>query len=280
VINVEKVRAWPFPVTEQTYDSGELRRIYKGYGGAAAGPLAAFDASFLRANAPEPFPAALIALADGEFWQQNPEAGIDWRRIAHFRESLEVTGVLPPAGRLKVRRRVAELADRGSARGALLVEEQEVSSQVTGVLGVVESHCVLLGDGGFGGPGPVARPRPRLDRETPPDLTLLLQSPSACYPRFLIPADIDLARSAAADGRKMLRGVCAFGVAARAALGALSASSHHQLRRLDVFYTAPLFSDESLMLSLWRTGAHAAVFTLTSIDRDTDVIGPSSIEFS
>jgi hypothetical protein len=280
MINVEKVRAWSFPMTERTYDSEELRRIYKGYGGDAAGPLAAFDARFLRANAPEPFPATLIALADGDFWQQNPQSGIDWRRIVHFCESLQVTGVLPPAGRLTVKRRVAELADRGAERGALLVESQELSSEAAGVLGLVESHCVLLGDGGFGGPDPIARPRPRLDSQAPPDLTLLLKSPAACYPRFLIPADIDIAQSDGGEGRKMLRGVCAFGVAARAALGALSAFGQHRLKRLDVFYAGPLFCDESLQISLWRTGAHTAVFALVCTDRDAKVIGPSSIEFS
>src|SRR4051794_39563243 len=100
MIDPDKLLRWPLPPVTQTYDerdtvlyalglsvacgnpasAGALRHVYEG----VAGGLAAL-------------PTMATVLATGPFWMQDPATGIDWQRLLHAEQRLQVHRPLPAA---------------------------------------------------------------------------------------------------------------------------------------------------------------------------------------
>ena len=225
---------------------------------------------------------AAVALADGDFWQADPAAGLHWQQIVHAEEAITVHRPLPPQGTVVVKRRIDEIYDRGPEKGAMVVEEQTLSTPDAELLVSIRVITVLKGDGGFGGssdgaPKPVPVPGDR-----PADESLTLASPRAAdQPVFLLSGEFDVTATApsAVAGQRMLRGLAAFGLAGRAVMQLACGNVPTRLRKLVVRYAGPLLTDEQVRVDLWQGLPGKAAFQMRSISRDAPVLQHCHAEF-
>lgn len=164
----------------------------------------------------------------------------DRKRSLHAAQGLVMRGVLPPAGRIASRGRVAAVWDKGKAT----IVEIEVSSD----LFVLTYTIFLPGVGNWGGsPGPEAPKLPAAERRhsvgcaTSRELAALYRLTGDLHPIHIDP------EVACANGfeRPILHGLCTLGIAARALAGA--AGEHPaELKTLSARLSAPVFPGDTI----------------------------------
>jgi hypothetical protein len=280
-LDYQKIKHWPFKPMVRRYVREDLVRSAIGFGAGLPGLLRAGDERFLGAQA-EPLPMAAVALADGDFWQADPQAGLHWQQIVHAEEGITMHRPLPPEGTVVIERRIDEIYDRGVEKGAMVVEDHRFRTESGEPVLDVRVITVLKGDGGFGGsadgaPKPVPVPTDR-----PADLTIALPTPLAAdEPLFQLKGDFDVSAAIrdAKPGQQMIRGLGAFGLAGRAVLHLVCGNDPQRLRKLVVRYAGPMLTDETMHVELWRTGPGRVSFQMSSVERGARVLMSSHAEF-
>jgi hypothetical protein len=271
---------WPFAASTRTYGKGDSIRFAKGFGAGVDPDWHAIDSPFIE-DSPTlaSLPMSAVALADGEFWQQDPRSGIIWQQMVHAQESLRVHRPLPIEGSVVITQKIKDLFDRGPDKGALMVQQQLLSDELGNPLVSIEVTTVLRGNGGFGGqPQPSQRPEPIPDRN--PDCTLEIRTPEGADTLFRLSADIAVAAQAQADTKQyMLRGLGCFGLAGRGALKLACDNEPERLRAIGVRYAGPMFTAETMRIDLWHVRSGFALFRMHACERDAPVLSHGFIEF-
>lgn len=242
-------------------DRGQLRYVYE-HGLAA-------------------LPTMACILGYPGFWADQPDTGIDWRRLVHAEQSFTLHRPLAPEGRIVGHNRVSALYDKG-AKGALLCQERQVTDEDSGeAIATVNQVSLLRGDGNFGGPAgappppvPVPDRAPDLvcDLATLPQAALLYRQSGDLNP---LHADPDVA-AAAGFPRPILHGMCAMGVAFHAVLRAALAYDSGPVRGMRVRFTAPVLPGETIRTEMWREGSVIA-FRSRAADRDAVVLDAGQV---
>lgn len=271
-LDYQKIKNWPFRPQTRAYTREDLVRYARGFGAGLPGPLREADARYIDPGEADALPMAAVALADGEFWQQDPRACLNWKQTVHAEEAITVHRPLPVAASVTVNRRIVEIYDRGADKGAMVLEQMHLTDHDGAALVTIDVTTVLRADGGFGGSNEGApRPRP-VPTDRPPELTIEIATPPIDVRVFQISSEFAVAASTAAPDQRMLRGVCAFGLAGRAVLKLLCDNDPRRLRRLLVRYAGPMMTGETMRLELWRTAGNEAAFRMHAIERDAPVL--------
>jgi acyl dehydratase len=179
---------------------------------------------------------------------------IDYTRMVHAEQELELFGELPVSGEIVGKTRVASLGDRGP-KGALIRLERDITESRSGRLLARSAMTVLCrGDGGFGGPAPQSPP-PRACPERPADLrhTLHTLPQQALIYRLSgdvnpLHADPELAHKGGFE-RPILHGLATFGLVGRAVSAVIPDA---RLQFLSGRFIAPVFPGESLEVEFWK----------------------------
>lgn len=277
-INYHGILAWPFETVEKDYTEADTVAFARAVGAGLQGEAAVHDVLYTDSRAPRVLPGMAVALADGEFWQQHPQAGIQWRHVVHAEEAVTVHHPLPSAGRIVVRRKVDEIYDRGPGRGASIRERQVLADAAGRALVTIEVTTIALRDGGFGGPA-----APRGERiaipDSPADATLMLTTPAGPDAVFRLPDSFAVAGAGDEQGQVMLRGLCGFGMLSRAAVILACDNRPERLRRLAVRYAGPLYCDEIVRAELWHSGPGRAVMQLWAVERNALILTGCELEY-
>jgi acyl dehydratase len=168
---------------------------------------------------------------------------IDWHRP------------LTATGRAVVRRRIAEVWDKGSA--AVIVLEDRVEDGAP--LLTTRSTWIVSGGGGFGGErGPGSA-----NIEVPPDRSpdvqrsMLIRPEQAALYRLsgdLNPIHVDPTTAEAAGFEEpFLHGLCTFGIAALAVLDDVCEGDPGRMEGLQARFTAPVLPGDEIVVEIWRT---------------------------
>lgn len=277
-LDYDKLMNWRFPAVTRDYDAGESARFARGFGAGTGGALAEADAPFLRAAAPLALPFIAVPLADGDFWQQRPESGIDWRQIIHAEETLTVHRPIPVRGSVVISQRIEEIYDRGPGKGAVMLQRQMLHDRHGEALATIHVTTLLRGDGGFGG-RPYQAIRSALPADRPADAVLELRSAAGADAIFRLDASIAVGAGAPA-GQSMVRGVGCFGTVGRAVLAMVCGNQPARLERLAVRYAGPMFTDELLRVELWHTTPGRALLRMSAPERDAVVLDNCMIHFA
>jgi hypothetical protein len=100
----------------------------------------------------EALPTMAVVLAYPGFWQKEPKYGLDWRRIVHADQSIQIHRPLPCEGQVRSTITIDEIFDKGADKGALLYWRRELFDASSGDhLATIRQGSFLRGDGGFGG---------------------------------------------------------------------------------------------------------------------------------
>ena len=284
MLDYQAVRNWTFAPITETYSQTDAIGFAQACGIGLPGPLDGREDRFSVAGPDlEALPMYGIMLALGGLWTQDPATGIDWTKTVHAEETIRMDGALPAAATVTGQRSVNAVYDKGPGRGALMYETNRL--EVEGVpVATVTVGTFLLGDGGFsaagggdaGGPPP---PRP-VPSDRAPDRTIELataREPLDLYrlaPEFVAAVGVPVPA-----GEAMLRGVCSFGMAGRAAMALVCGSDPTRFKALGVRYAGPIMTGETVRLELWDEAPGRASFVMRAVERDVLVLRNGFVEY-
>lgn len=231
-------------------------------------------------------PTMATVLAWPGFWMRDPQYGIDWKRVLHAEESLEVHGPLPPEGQVRGVLRMEDVFDKGADKGALLLTRRDLFDVDSGQLLATERRTIFLrGDGGRGGKT-TAPPAPHPVPERAVDLQVALPTRSDQALLYRLngdpnPLHVDPAVAAAGGFRvPILHGLCTYGIAGRALLGSLCANDVGRFRRMDCRFTAVVEPGDTLSTEIWHEGPGCAAFRTRAVERDVVVLSNGRFVYS
>ena len=279
-LDYHKIKSWPLKTNTRSYTRADTVHYARGFGAGLPGALQPEDSRFLDAVNTQALPMIAVVLADGEFWQRDPAAGLQWRQLVHAQEAITVHRPLESQGTVTIERRIVDIYDRGADRGALLHEQQTLRDVRGEPVVTIDVHTILRGDGGFGGRAPATPRPPGGPSDRAPEAVLDLRTPSREEPFFALPREFDVSSvTGVQPGQMVLRGVCCFGLAGRAVLRMVCDNEPVRLRRLSVRYAGPMLTDETVRTELWRTAVGAASFRVRAIERNAPVLSDCYVEF-
>ena len=277
VLDPQKILDWPFQPVEQTY-TGRDTILYALGCGLGADPL---DDAQLRFVFEEPellaLPSMAAVLSPPGFWARHPDSGIDWVRILHGEQAMELHKPLPAAAKVVATAKVTDIVDKGAGRGALLFVQRTVREVETGeALATLRSTTFARGDGGCGGTTEMApQPHPIPDRA--PDLVCDL--PTALNAALIyrlsgdpnpLHASPSVARAAGFE-RPILHGLCSWGVAGHAILKSYCDYDPARLTTMALRFSAPVYPGETIRTEMWRDGDTVS-FRARVVERDVVVL--------
>jgi acyl dehydratase len=289
MIDYETLMRWPLAPVTQTYAERDTILYALGLGVARSNPVPSADLPYVYEDAPgglQALPTLAAVLATGAFWMQDPATGIDWRRVLHGEQRLEIHRPVPRAATVVAEHRVDALLDKGAGKGAVMLLSRRLYEQRSGdLLATVGSTVLLRGDGGFGGRSDGApRPHPLPDTR-PPDLVYdqVTRPEQAMLYRlsgYLNPLHVDAQIALAAGfARPILHGMCSYGMAGRAVIALLCDNDPARLRRLDLRFASPLFPGETVRTELWIEAPGRAAFRARVRERDEVILNNGLAEF-
>lgn len=288
-LDYDKIKNWPQPDTEQTYTARDSILYALGVGVAMDNPVPEADRPFIyegvRGDALQVLPTMGVNLGVGPFWMQDPEAGIDWRRILHGEQYLTLHRPLPAEGRIIARHSIDEIYDKGADKGAIAYVRREISDADSGepLLSLVAA-VFMRGNGGFGGSAegaPKPHPLPTRDADavidlpTRPELAAIYRLSGDYNPLHVDP---EVATAAGFD-KPIFHGLGTYGVAGRALLRELCDNQPARLRVMNCRFAAPVFPGETIRTEIWREAAGQAAFRCRVVERDLVVLNNGYVEY-
>ena len=244
------------------------------------------DLRFVYEEGLSALPTYPAVLAYPGFWMREPQYGIDWKRVLHVEQSVELHRPLPVEGRVRSELRVDEILDKGADKGAILFSSRRIYGEDDGEpIATLRQASILRGNGGFGGsPGSSARPAPLPQR--PPDhvVSLATRAEQALIYRLNgddNPLHVDPGVAAEAGfPRPILHGLCTFAVACRAVLSVLCGNRTEPLRKVGGRFSAVVFPGETIITEIWRQEPGGAVFRARVAERDAVVLDNCHVAYA
>lgn len=275
-IDYDRLMNWQVPVARHRITARDCILYALGIG-LGSDPMDERQLRYVYEDGVCALPSMAAVLAYPGFWQREPGTGLDWVRILHSDQSIEIHQPLPVEADLIGTTRVTGLIDKGADRGALMFQERTITLADGTPLATSTITSFCRGDGGFGGPGGSGPPpaevpdRPfdlMIDLPTLPQAALIYRLSGDYNPLHAVP---DIATAAGFE-RPILHGLCTFGVAGHAILAAACDYRPDSIRSLRARFTAPVYPGETLRTEIWRVAPDDLRFRTRSLERDKLVL--------
>jgi acyl dehydratase len=229
------------------------------------------------------FPTMAVVLGHPGPWMTNPETGIDFAKVLHGEQHLEIHKPLPTEGSIIGRTSVSNIVDKGAGKGALIYTERKIYEQTSGDhLNTQRATVFARADGGFGGPetsGPAPHPLPDRDPDAVVDIPTSTQA--ALLYRLNgdynpLHADPRLAEKVGFDV-PILHGLASYGIAARAVLDGFDIEDASRLKSIGLRFSAPVYPGETIRTDIWKDGDIIS-FRASVVERDLIVLNNGRAE--
>jgi acyl dehydratase len=278
-LDLDKLLALRIPDTAQSYNFKDalLYAVSLGYG---SDPMDADELPYVyegAAGGQRVAPSMGVILAHPGYWPRTLDSGLDWVRIVHAEQALELHRPLPPSADVVGVSRVLSAVDKGQDKGALITYERRILERASGEpLCTITQVMMARGDGGFGGPAaPTVKPPAIPDRaadlvcelRTAPQMALLYRLNADWNP---LHADPTVAKQAGFE-RPILHGLASWGVAVRAVLRGALACDADCIASIFGRFSAPVYPGETLRTEMWL-GPKAVAFRVWVVEREVMVI--------
>jgi acyl dehydratase len=283
-LDLDKLLALRIPDTAQRYDFKDtlLYAVSLGYG---SDPMDADELPFVyegAAGGQRVAPSMGVILAHPGYWPRTLDSGLDWVRIVHAEQALELHRPLPPSADVVGISRVLSAVDKGKDKGALITYERRILDRASGEpLCTITQVMMARGDGGFGGPAaPTSKPPAIPDRAadqvcelcTAPQMALLYRLNADWNPLHADPA---VAKQAGFE-RPILHGLASWGVAVRAVLRGALACDADRIASIFGRFSAPVYPGETLRTEMWLE-PKAVAFRVWVVERNVMAINNGRI---
>ena len=273
-MNYEALKGFAIPEARQTFGPLDAVRYALSIG-LGRDPLDPWQLQFVDDHkGPRIVPSFCSVLGHPGFWLADPRTTVDAGRVVHAEQGFSLKRPIPSAGTVAGKIRIADIVDKGAAKGALLYLEKTLSDADTGAVIATETRTIMLrGDGGYDGPSGTPRPAPEEPDDQPdhtvavatrPEQALLYRLNGDPNPLHLDPV---VAQKAGFE-KPILHGLCTFGIACHAILRAFATDDPEALRGMSARFSAPVFPGETVEVEMWRNGA----FRARAVERDVFVL--------
>ena len=275
-MDYQLIKNWSFPEVDQTYSVKDsiLYALGIGFGHEPTNPD---HLKYVYEQDLQAFPTMAVVLGYPGFWMKDPLAGINWVKLVHGEQRLDIHRPLPASGRVIGRTRISHVIDKGADKGALVISERTLKDTEGNLLVTISQTTFCRGDGGLR-QSDESPPALQATPERAPDITCTIATrPEAALIYRLCaddnPLHADPAVAATAGyPRPILHGLCTYGVAARAIVQAACDNDATRLTALHTRFSSPVFPGETLVCEIWREGEHALRFRAKVAERDIVVL--------
>ena len=281
MIDFDKTRAWQSDDVRHSYTHKDTILYALGVG-IGADPLDPAQLRFTYEKDLVTLPTMAAVLASPGFWmRERSELGIDFTKLVHGEQSVQLHAPLPPAATVLGKSRVTRIVDTGEGKGAVMHVEKTLTDEASGqLLATTEQVLFLRGDGGFsrhGGGDEAAAALPATP-QTAPDLVLELPTRPDAALLYRLSGDINPLHAepafAAKAGfpRPILHGLATFGVACHGLVKSLCDYDPTRLKSIRARLSAPVYPGETVRLEAWRLDDGALAFRGRVAERDVTVL--------
>lgn len=275
-IDYDKLINWKFEDIEQTYTFKDTILYALGVG-VSMDPLDMDQLRFTYEEELQALPTMAVVLAYPGFFLKDPEFGIDWVKVLHGEQGIEIHKPLPAEGTVIGTTKITEIIDKGEGKGALMYSTREVREKTSGdLLATLTSTTFCRGDGGFGGPA-VSAPKPHELPDRKADAVVELPTLDQAALIYRLSGDFNPLhadpRVATSAGFKVpiLHGLCSLGVAGHAILKQACGYNPSKLKSLGLRFSAPVYPGETIVTEIWQDGNRAS-FRCKVKERDLVVL--------
>jgi acyl dehydratase len=148
-LDVDKLRAYRVPECSESYDARDTILYALGVGAGLSDAVDELEFVFERNL--KALPTLALVLGTPGFWAMDPRAGLDWVQILHGEQALKLYRPLEPQGTLVGVTEIADLADKGPGKPAMVKSRRTLSTSSGELVAEMEEVWILRGAGGFGG---------------------------------------------------------------------------------------------------------------------------------
>ena len=266
-MDLDKVTSRIFAETEQVITARDAILYALGVGFGAE-PLDPGHLRFVYEKALQVSPTIANVLAHPGMWVRDPTYAIDWPRLLHAEQRMEIHAVLPSEGRVSARHYIIGVRDLGE-RGLMLHQGKTLSDATTKVkLATLVSSLMLRGDRGCGDWGAAPDELDTLP-DASPDATIEVEATEMQPLIYRLSGDwnplhIDPAVAAAAGfPRPILHGLATKGLAGYALLRLFCDFDAPRLGSMGVRFTRPVLPGDRLRFEFWGAAPGTIRFRAT-----------------
>lgn len=259
MLNYERVMAYDIAPIEQAFTARDTILYALGVG-ASLDPSNTRELRFTYERRLAMLPTMPVVLGRPGPWFKDPALDIDWIKMVHGEQSIQIHAPLPSEGAIVAKNRFRGVVDKGPGRGALVYLEREVRDRSDGTLLATLLHTLLMrGDGGCGAPaGPVPE-RATLPDRPPEHLVETRVDPRAALIYRLSgddnPLHVDpVVADKAGFERPILHGLATYGTVALDLVRCCLGYDPARLRTLSARFTSPVLPGDILSTSIWQEG--------------------------
>jgi len=275
-LDIDALNAWEFEDLEHSYTKRDTMLYALGLG-FGEDPSEEKELAYVYEDGLLAAPSMAVILGYPGFWLSDPRTGVDWKKILHGEQWLDVFKPLPVEGTVIGRTWIDQISDKGEGKGAVLYISRDIIDAASNeTLARVTMSTFARGDGGFGGeklagPTPATLPDRAPDHicdlTTLPRQALIYRLSGDYNPLHADPA---VARSVGFD-RPILHGLATYGLGCRAILKTICDYDASGLTGLDVRFSAPVYPGETVRFEIWQDGTEVRFRALVP-ERDVVVL--------
>ena len=171
VMDPDKLLNWHFEDLPHSYTKRDTMLYALGLG-FGSDPLDKDELAYVYEENLSAVPSMAVVLGYPGFWLKDPETGVNWRKILHGEQSLEIFEPIPPEGSVIGRIKVDGIMDKGADKGAIIYSSRDIIDKASDrLLAKVSMSIFCRGDGGCGSTMDEA-PKPHPVPERAPDLIM------------------------------------------------------------------------------------------------------------
>ena len=255
----EKILNWPFDEIVETYAMRDSIVYALGLG-FGFNPTDPDELKYVYEDGLRTFPTMPVVLGHPGPWMTDPESGIDYVKVLHGEQHLEIHQDLPVEGTVVAENKVTDVVDKGADKGALIVNERKLYEQASGDLLCTQKSVIFArGNGGFGGPV-TASPNPHALPDREPDATVDIPTSTQAALLYRLNGDYNPLHADPAIAEKagfkapILHGLASFGIVARAVLQSINNTDSSRLKSFGLRFSAPVYPGETIRTEIWRDG--------------------------
>lgn len=283
-LDYQTIKNWQFADIRHRYEDKDTILYALGIG-LGADPMDAAQLRYVYEQDLQTIPTLATVLAHPGFWMNDPRAGIDWVRLVHGEQRLQLHAPLPASGTVIGKSRVTHVIDKGADKGALVVTERTLHDDQGQHLATLQQVTFCRGDGGFGQGDEALPPLPATPARAADRSCQLSVAPNAALlyrlnaDRNPLHADPEVA-SKAGYPQPILHGLCTYGMAAHAIIKTCCDYDAARLTGLNARFSSPVFPGETLQCDIWQDAGNTLQFIVRAIDRDVVVMSHGTATLS
>jgi acyl dehydratase len=281
VIDYHKLSTWHSDQITHAYTARDTILYAMGVG-IGLDPMDDAQRRFIYEKDLVALPSMCAVLASPGSWMRDrPEFGIDFQRLVHGEQTVEIHAPLPTAGTVRGVTRVSQVVDKGDGKGAVVYVEKILTDAASDQrIATVRQGLFCRGDGGFSkqhrqsdAPPP---PLPAVP-EGAPEKVLELSTCANTAALYRLSGDFNplhIDPSVATKVgfvRPILHGLATYGVACHGLVKLYCGYEPSRLRAMSTRFAAPVYPGETIRLECWRVGDEVTL-RARCVERDIVVL--------